>query len=142
MSDFIESARSELRDLERRTEAEDSEVLNLLLNTHGKKEKTITVDISGINLKVYRNIPRHIEEKIHEYRKERYEMGSDYVNDTLDEDKRPLYIILAGLCAEEPFNSPNLWEQYDKKSDGLSSTFFEDLMDAIAKYKKKVTRFR
>jgi hypothetical protein len=142
MSDFIKNAKEELKELDKQTEKEDAEILDLLLNTHGKSDKTITVKISEIDLKVFRNIPRHIEEKIHEYRKERYEYGSDYVGETLDEDKRPLFIILAGLCAEEPYNKPSLWEAYDKKSDGMASAFFEDVMEAIGKYKKKITRFR
>lgn len=140
--DFLSSARRELEEMAHKTEVEDAEVLDLLLNTHGKTEKTITVTISGISLKVYRTIPRHIEEKIHEYRKEKFEYGPDYVGETLDEDKRPLFVIIAGICAEEPYNKPSLWEEYDKKSDGMSSRFFEDLMDAIKKYKTKVQRFR
>ena len=114
----------------------------MLLNSHAKQENTIQVSIAGLSFKVFKNIPRHVEEQIHEYRKERADYGPEYVSDTLDEDKAPLFAIIAGLCAESPYNKPSLWEKYDKQSDGKASVFFEDLMEAIQKNKEKVRRFR
>ncbi len=123
-------------------EMDEDEVLGMLLNSHAKQENAIQVSIAGLSFKVFKTIPRHVEEKIHEYRKERADYGPEYVSDTLDEDKAPLFAIIAGLCAESPYNKPSLWEKYDRQSDGKASVFFEDLMEAIQKNKEKVRRFR
>lgn len=123
-------------------EADEKEILNSLLSNRTDKEKTIRVVISGLSFTVLRNIPRHIEEEIHKYRQKVADLGEDYLPDTLDEAKRPLFLILSGLCAEKPYNKPAFWQEYDIQSDGDTSTMLDDILAGIEKWKEKHRKFR
>ena len=140
--DFLTNAREELKNLAEQDSIDESEALSMLLDA-GKDRGLVSVKVSGITLNVYRTIPRDIEEKILQFRQRRAEYGNDYVPKTVDEDKAPLYALLAGLCADVPYNKQSLWRDYDVKSNGLALTFFEDLMTAIKEAKeKKMRKFR
>lgn len=115
-----------------------SSVLNQLLNGRKDKSRAILVKIGDLPLvKVYKNIPLDIEDKIHQYRKSIEELGEDYLPDTIQEAKNPLYLIVASLCAEAPFNDPGFWKDYDVASNGDTANVMEDIAAEIKKMKKR-----
>jgi|GEM_PF-1770080 len=118
--------------------ADYSSVLNQLLNGRKDKNRTVLVKIGDFPpVKVYRNIPLDIEEKIHEYRKAVDELGEDYLPETVAEAKKPLYLIAASLCAESPYNDPEFWKDYDTESNGDTANVMEDIAAGIRKLKKR-----
>ena len=65
------------------------------------------------------------------------DLGEDYLPETLNEAKKPLFMILASLCAEKPRNEATFWELYDIQSNGDAANMLEDIYAGIKKMKKR-----
>lgn len=116
---------------------EFDKALNLLLESTKDTPRTISLKLGSVSIKVFRNLPSDIEQKIFDYRKSILALGPDYEPATIKEAKGPLFMILSAMCVEKPYNLPEFWELYDLQSNGDASNVLESFSSQIKRIKSR-----
>jgi len=89
------------------------------------------VKIGNRNYKVFKKIPKNIEDKLLAHREEILKLGSDYVPPNLDKAREPINFILASLCVDAPYNQIEFWQKYDKASGWDSDSLLDLIINHI-----------
>jgi hypothetical protein len=132
----FESDIDEIDTLKKQKLEEYEETFHQIINSRQSVEKTITVRILGLSFKVFKNTPLDKDQKLIDYKNKIEIEGEPQIN-TAPEAKKPLYLLMAALCAESPYNDPDFWELLDIKSNGDVSNIHEETVAAIKKMKKR-----
>lgn len=136
MSDFIETAREELKQRAESDRVENEQVRNLITSIKGK---VVTIKYENVEIRVPASIPHEVKSKAFEMTRLRKELEDD--GGSLSDVLEPTYEILANLCLDHPWNQVDTWRTIEEQT-GASDKILLHIMDGLIESDKKIKKFR
>jgi hypothetical protein len=120
----------ELPEIQRQEFEKNETIKGLLTSTD---EKTISIRIGTVDVKIRSSLPRKIRRSLIKYQRMIEAVEDKVTLENMDEIERSLYPILSEIVVEpKELKDPNVW-QYIDETEGLATTAFTMIMLKINK---------
>lgn len=135
----VERAHKDFPEAQRK-EFEENETLKGLLTS--TEEKSVTVKIGTVDVKIRSSLPRALRRKLLDHQRICQKTSDDVNEEGLDKVEENLYSLLSELViSPAELKNPMVWKYLDDQ-DGLATTAFTLIMSAINDQGEAINKFR